>query len=481
MHYYRSGSAAAAMDAGFLDRPAVRNRLVGAELVHTTGITAAISTTAAALLDRLAALRDTLGFTLSVDLNWRPALWRDTDPAPLWRLLRAADVVLIGADEAMLFAGTSDPARLRELLGPRSTIVLKSDAHVALALEPDGRRTEVPALTVDVVEPVGAGDAFAAGYLAGTLQGLPMEQRLRLGHLMCSGRAGGARGSCGSTWTRSPAGTAELLRRGLGRDAGRSERHQFACTGWRCGVSQSLAQSPADPGQPGGGRPLARPARDRAGRAQDHSAAAAAHDGGRAVRPARRGAPVPVGLAPVLLGGCGPRAARSTGCCCAASAAVEPADRADGAPGGVRERAGHLHRQARQRAVGADVLAGRRARLPCTARLSARCCSRPSRSGSARPCWPAIEYHQFTPNTIAGPDELRDELDRVRAQGWAHDRAEHESFINCIGAPITERSGRVVGAVSVSVPDLLLNYEQVLELLPELLATTAAIGADYNN
>ncbi|MDX6258472.1 MAG: 2-dehydro-3-deoxygluconokinase, partial [Kribbellaceae bacterium] len=149
----------------------------------TTGITAAISTTAAELLDRLAALRDSLGFTLSVDLNWRPALWRDTDTAPLWRLLRAADVVLIGADEAVLFAGTADPDELRELFGPRATIVVKSDAHVALALEPDGRRTEVPALTVEVVEPVGAGDAFAAGYLAGTLQGLPIEQRLRLGHL----------------------------------------------------------------------------------------------------------------------------------------------------------------------------------------------------------------------------------------------------------------------------------------------------------
>ncbi|ADB35165.1 PfkB domain protein [Kribbella flavida DSM 17836] len=183
MHYYRTGSAAAAMDVSFLDRPAVRDRLAGAELVHTTGITAAISATAAEMLDQLALRRDTLGFSLSVDLNWRPALWRDQDPAPLWRLLRAADVVLVGADEAMLFAGTSDPAQLRELLGPRATIVLKSDAHVALALEPDGRRTEVPALTVDVVEPVGAGDAFAAGYLAATLQGLPMEQRLRSGHL----------------------------------------------------------------------------------------------------------------------------------------------------------------------------------------------------------------------------------------------------------------------------------------------------------
>lgn len=183
MHYYRSGSAASAMDAQFLDRPAVRNRMVGAELVHTTGITAALSQETAAMLDRLVALRDTLGFVLSVDLNWRPALWRDKDPAPLWRLLRAADVVLIGADEAMLFAGTSDPAELRELLGPRATIVVKSDAHAVLAVEADGRRTEVPALTVDVVEPVGAGDAFAAGFLAATLQGLPMEQRLRSGHL----------------------------------------------------------------------------------------------------------------------------------------------------------------------------------------------------------------------------------------------------------------------------------------------------------
>lgn len=90
-----------------------------------------------------------------------------------------------------------------------------------------------------------------------------------------------------------------------------------------------------------------------------------------------------------------------------------------------------------------------------------------------------IDYHPYTENTITGPDALRDELNRVRAQGWAQDRAEHESFINCIGAPITDGSGRVVGAVSVSVPDVLLNYDEVLELLPDLLATTAAIGADY--
>jgi len=180
MHYYRTGSAAAAMDAAFLHRPDVRERLEQADLVHTTGITAALSDATAQMLDRLA---EHEGFILSVDLNWRPALWRGKDPEPLWRLLRAADVVLIGADEALVFAGTDDPAELQERLGGQCTLVLKNDAHTALVLEPDGQRTGVPALVVAVVEPVGAGDAFAAGFLAGTLQGLPMKQRLRLGHL----------------------------------------------------------------------------------------------------------------------------------------------------------------------------------------------------------------------------------------------------------------------------------------------------------
>jgi len=178
MHYYRTGSAASAMSPAFLQRREVSDRLANARIVHTTGITAALSDDTARMLDELRG-----DFVLSVDLNWRPVLWRDRDPEPLWRLLRAAGIVLIGADEALVFAGTNDPAELHELLGGDCTLVVKNDAHTAVALEPDGRRTEVPALTVQVVEPVGAGDAFAAGFLAGTLQELPMKQRLRLGHL----------------------------------------------------------------------------------------------------------------------------------------------------------------------------------------------------------------------------------------------------------------------------------------------------------
>ncbi|MEU4190917.1 sugar kinase [Kribbella sp. NPDC026611] len=179
MHYYRTGSAAAAMSPEFLQRAEVQARLAGARLVHTTGITAAISSSSAAMLERLATQpRD---FLLSVDLNWRPMLWRDKDPAALWRLLGAADIVLIGADEAEVFAGTRDVDELYERVGAE-TLVVKDDAHTAMVVTSEGR-TEVPALSVEVVETVGAGDAFAAGFLAGTLSELPMEQRLRLGHL----------------------------------------------------------------------------------------------------------------------------------------------------------------------------------------------------------------------------------------------------------------------------------------------------------
>lgn len=61
--------------------------------------------------------------------------------------------------------------------------MVKEAGRSATALDRDGRQVTEPALRVEVVEPTGAGDAFAAGYLAGTLRGLDQRRRLRLGHL----------------------------------------------------------------------------------------------------------------------------------------------------------------------------------------------------------------------------------------------------------------------------------------------------------
>lgn len=89
-----------------------------------------------------------------------------------------------------------------------------------------------------------------------------------------------------------------------------------------------------------------------------------------------------------------------------------------------------------------------------------------------------IEYTRFTANTISDAAMLRAELERVARQGFGVDDAEHESFITCVAAPVRDASGRVVAAVSISVPDVVLTRDQVLDLLPQLRDTTRAISAD---
>ncbi|MER5637198.1 sugar kinase [Kitasatospora sp. NPDC002227] len=180
LHYYRRGSAASAMGPELLADPAAEPLFAAAGLVHLTGITPALSDSCHRLVRTLLA---TPGRLVSFDLNWRPALWAGRDRQALRFLMNAADVVLLGADEAREVLGTDEPAALRKLLPRPGVLVLKDDARQATAIAPDGTLTTEPALRVEVVEPTGAGDAFAAGYLAGTLRGLPEAARLRLGHL----------------------------------------------------------------------------------------------------------------------------------------------------------------------------------------------------------------------------------------------------------------------------------------------------------
>lgn len=203
LHYYREGSAGSALSPALLDVPVLRD----APLVHLSGITPALSDGAHDLVSELLRRR-VPGRLTSFDLNYRPALWPPgSDPAATLRpLLDAAGLVLLGADEAEAVLGTADPEKLRALLPGPDTIVLKDDRHRATAITRDvaaeapaatrddttiDARGDVfvtePALRVEVVEPVGAGDAFAAGFLAGTLRGLDPRGRLRLGHLAAAG------------------------------------------------------------------------------------------------------------------------------------------------------------------------------------------------------------------------------------------------------------------------------------------------------
>ncbi|HTJ69495.1 MAG TPA: IclR family transcriptional regulator [Actinospica sp.] len=119
---------------------------------------------------------------------------------------------------------------------------------------------------------------------------------------------------------------------------------------------------------------------------------------------------------------------------------------------------------------------GLRARLHCTAVAKVLLAGLPV--PERRAVADSISYEVMTPTTLTSPDALLAELARVAEQGYAVDHGEHETFINCVGAPIRDVSGRVVAAASVSVPDVLLDFDQVMALLPDLLTAAAAISAD---
>lgn len=217
--YYRAGSAASAMSVRDVDRAAVR----AGRILHLSGITAALSDDCLALMRDLTAPAPGRPL-ISFDVNHRPSLWRTAGgPRVLLELARGADLVFVGEDEAEDAWGiTGGPAAVRALLPEPAVLVVKQGARGATAFtnEPGPSapassasapsspassasagagaggapaaeaaaragdvRVFVPALSVDVVAPVGAGDAFAAGFLSATLRGLPLRDRLRHGHL----------------------------------------------------------------------------------------------------------------------------------------------------------------------------------------------------------------------------------------------------------------------------------------------------------
>ncbi|WP_405929300.1 sugar kinase [Streptomyces griseus] len=211
--YYRAGSAASAMSPANVPY----EELFAGRILHLSGITAALSADCLALLRELTAARPGRPL-VSFDVNHRPHLWRggDADASVLLELARQSDLVFVGEDEAEEAWGIVGAEAIRAALPEPSVVVVKRGSAGATVFAsglrpgprssiaggaesaPDARSTEgggagnadtvthVPALRVDVVAAVGAGDAFAAGFLSATLRGLPVRDRARHGHLMAA-------------------------------------------------------------------------------------------------------------------------------------------------------------------------------------------------------------------------------------------------------------------------------------------------------
>jgi 2-dehydro-3-deoxygluconokinase len=163
--YHRAGSAGSRLTPADIPPAEVRS----AGILHVTGITPALSGTCRAAVFQSVETALAAGVPVSLDVNYRSKLWSRLAAAAVLRdLVSMVDIVFAGPDEASLFVDDDYPGGLAKL-GPTEVIV--KDGGRGCVAQINGERYQVPALPVTVIDPVGAGDAFVAGYLADRLAG----------------------------------------------------------------------------------------------------------------------------------------------------------------------------------------------------------------------------------------------------------------------------------------------------------------------
>jgi 2-dehydro-3-deoxygluconokinase len=181
VYYYRSGSAAATLAPHAFEA----SILSGAAFLHLTGITGALSPECAEFLPWAAKSARDAGVRVSYDVNYRSRLWAPAAArAATEALLPFVDVLLVGHEEAHALWGWETDSALEQLskAGP-AEVVLKLGAD-GCAAAIDGERLTSPGFPARELDPIGAGDAFDAGYLAATLWGWAPEKRLRTANAM---------------------------------------------------------------------------------------------------------------------------------------------------------------------------------------------------------------------------------------------------------------------------------------------------------
>ena len=175
------------LDAGDVDPDLVRS----ARHLHVSSYF--LQTRLHAGLPRLFEEARRAGATTSVDPNWDATGEWD---AGLSALLPHVDVFLPNEAEARAIGGTGDVgAAARALAATARAVAVKRGAAGAVAVRGE-EVVELPPPPADVVDAIGAGDAFDAGFVAGVLAGWPLERCLAVAV------------ACGSLSTRGIGGTA---------------------------------------------------------------------------------------------------------------------------------------------------------------------------------------------------------------------------------------------------------------------------------
>ncbi|MCX5415933.1 sugar kinase [Streptomyces sp. NBC_00059] len=184
VHYWRSGSAASRQRPEDL-APALE---AGARILHLTGITCALGDGPLAAVRSAAAYAAEHGWTVTLDVNHRTRLWsQEAATKALHPLLPYVDVVIASDDELPLLSTAPGASREREEADLIAELFDAGIGEVVVKRGADGADLHLPGATpvraaarpVPVIDTVGAGDAFCAGYLSGRLDALDPAARLQ--------------------------------------------------------------------------------------------------------------------------------------------------------------------------------------------------------------------------------------------------------------------------------------------------------------
>jgi len=202
--YLRKGSAASTIEpADILD-----TYLSTSRWLHTTGITCAISQSGAATVKHALAKAASLGIKASFDLNLRRKLWSESDAKnTLQPLAENIEFLIGGEDEYQVVFGSSEPKKVlleANNRGCRIAVMTKGDQLMRYAI--DGEYGEITPPKVVAVDPVGSGDAFTGGSIAGLLSGMSEFDALTQGSI-----CGASVASMFGDWTGIPTGSAGVV------------------------------------------------------------------------------------------------------------------------------------------------------------------------------------------------------------------------------------------------------------------------------
>ena len=181
--YDRRDSAFARLGPDDVDWEIVRR----ARLVHLSGITPALGAPSRALVERAVAEAGELSF----DLNYRATLWSPAEARAFAEgILPRARYLFIGAEEARTVFGLDGPADdvLATLArrAPKATIALMQGAEGCTVLDGGRRVRPRRRFDVEVVDPIGAGDAYVGGFLWATLSGRTLEDAVDVGQAVAA-------------------------------------------------------------------------------------------------------------------------------------------------------------------------------------------------------------------------------------------------------------------------------------------------------